>query len=173
MLFSVDWPFQPDSSLYRQHDQGGRNIYNYYTILAKLTLVPDHTGTGLDNTPSADAKLRPIDAIIRSLPLSYGEPLHSTNRMASIRNCPRSQGRPEDDVEVLFAGTRTNTHTAYQTGWNAWRKLCLRRCGDSLYTSIGEILKFLTETFMAGKNYSFSNLFHSMISSTLNLVQDG
>lgn len=88
MLFSVDWPFQPDSSLYRQHDQGGRNINNSYTILAKLSLVPDHTGTGLDNTPSADAELRPIDAIIMSLPLSYGEPLYSTNRMASIRNCP-------------------------------------------------------------------------------------
>lgn len=113
------------------------------------------TGVGLGIIPDG-----------RTTPTTRVE-LNRPNRVEIIRSNLASKGFPPEVVELLMAGSRASTQTAYQSAWVSWCDWCSGHNIDPMSGALNTILKFLTDMFRSGKAYGTLNIFRSMLSSTL------
>lgn len=74
------------------------------------------------------------------------------------------QGVPPDTVELILAGCRKSTHSAYGSARNNWHNWCLERDIDSLSNNIVTVLEFLTFLHLSNKSYGTLNIHRSLLS---------
>ena len=86
--------------------------------------------------------------------------------MECIRSTFISRGLSEDAITILCASWRTSTEASYSSAWNKWSKWCEQHHTNSLSTSVANILEFLTQEFLSGKQYRTINSYRSSISAT-------
>ena len=135
-------------------------------LLAESTLVPPRTGTINRHTPSSPTSSGPIDFSFGGESSSSTERLDQTSRLDALRRNFEERGLSEDAIALVLSATRTNTRTAYQSAWNAWRSWCCSREKDPLSAGIHDVLNFLAD-FQKGGSYRTVNVTRSMLSSTL------
>lgn len=73
-------------------------------------------------------------------------------------------------VNLLLAGNRGTTHSAYESAWLSWTSWCVERETNPLSNDLIPILEYLTALHLSGKSYSTINLHRSMLSSTLDPI---
>ena len=69
-----------------------------------------------------------------------------------------------------WPASRSNTRYSYQSAWNVWSGWCFRGGRDPFSIDLNSVLSFLSDDFELGKSYSTLNVYRSMISSTLGLL---
>ena len=68
-------------------------------------------------------------------------------------------------VNLLLAGVRPTTQTAYQSPWSSWCDWCTQRNINPLSNAINNVLEFLSNLFAQGKAYNTINVARSMLSA--------
>ena len=89
-----------------------------------------------------------------------------TSRLECIRSTFISRGLSEDAITILCASWRTSTETSYSSAWNKWSKWCEQHHTNSLSTFVANILEFLTQDLLSGKQYRMINSYRSSFSAT-------
>ncbi len=166
-------PVQHDSGLSFQIEERSGLDCSRRTLLAEPGVVPDGDGVGFRLPSASLPQSEPVDLSAGRRAPAHAGRIDTPNRMETIRNCLRSRGFSDDVIEIMLAASRTNTYAAYQPAWTAWRDWCGQRDVDPLLASLGDVLKFLTESFQDGKSYSTINIIRSMLSSTLSFAPSG
>ncbi|KZS01897.1 Uncharacterized protein APZ42_001298, partial [Daphnia magna] len=64
------------------------------------------------------------------------------SRLEAVREDFRQQGIPEQVVNILLAGNRSSTDSAYQSAWKNWSSWCLERDKDPMQNDLVAILEF-------------------------------
>lgn len=93
-----------------------------------------------------------------------------TSRLEVIRSSFGRQGIPSQVVDILMAGSRDSTKSAYESAWSNWYNWCLERHQDPLSCSLNTILEYLSNLHLTGKAYSTINVHRSMLSMTLDPI---
>ena len=119
---------------------------------------------------SAPVEARFVDSGRRDPSPADSGQLALPSRLEVVRARFEDQDLPKEVVDLLLAGTRPATHSAYQTSWNFWANWCIRNNANPLSSDINQILKFLSDSFLAGKSFSTINGLRSMLSTTLGKI---
>ena len=90
--------------------------------------------------------------------------------MKIVRSSLASKGFSVSVVDLLLAGVRGTTYSAYQLAWNCWINWCIRFGADPLFPPLNLILEFLSDCHKDGKAYRTINVFRSMFSSTIDPI---
>ena len=93
-------------------------------------------------------------------------------RLECIRSTFQSRGLSEDAITILCASWRTNTEAFYSSAWNKWSRWCEQIHINPLSTSVVNIIEFLNQEFLNGKQYHTIYSYRSSISAT-HLPVDG
>ncbi|KZS22093.1 Uncharacterized protein APZ42_010981 [Daphnia magna] len=101
------------------------------------------------------------------LPSTGREKSASSIRLDVIRTSLSDQGLPSKVVDLLLAGSRPATNTAYQAAWHSWSDWCAEQHTNPMSSTLSSVLSYLTHLFEMGKSYSTINLHRSMLSMTL------
>ena len=117
----------------------------------QLWFPPPRTGTINRHTPSSPTSSGPIDFSFGGESSSSTERLDQTSRSDALRRNFEERGLSEDAIALVLSATRTNTRTAYQSAWNAWRSWCCSREKDPLSAGIHDVLNFLAD-FQKGRS---------------------
>lgn len=104
---------------------------------------------------------------------AHSQPFNPTSHLEVIGGCLKSQGFPDEVIELLLSAPRANTNAAYQSAWANWCDWCHRRDADPMSSGLKEVLRFLAGMFEEGKSYNTTNVHRCMLSSTLNLKASG
>ena len=110
-----------------------------------------------------------------STPIVSGRPptptnrdgINHSNRLEVIRRDFAGRGLSSNVVNLLLAGVRPTTQTAYQSPWSSWCDWCTQRNINPLSNAINNVLEFLSNLFAQGKAYNTINVARSMLSGTL------
>lgn len=87
--------------------------------------------------------------------------------MEIIRRDFRREGFSEPLVNLLVAGNRSSTLSAYESALRNWIDWCFRRNENHLSVPLKSFLEFHTGLHRVGKSYSSVNVHRSMLSKTL------
>lgn len=79
----------------------------------------------------------------------------------------QKQGLSERVINLLLAGNRPNTQSAYRSAWNSWVGWCMRQRQDPWASSLAPILEYLCSLKKAGRSFNTINVYKSLLSSTL------
>ena len=164
-------PVQPYSILPVKDTAREGNNCTDCPILAKPALVPIADGTSNGLPPSSSAI-----PIVADIPVGGGsssdyERIITSDRLAALRSCLGERGLPPKVIELILGAARSNTHSAYQSAWNAWSRWCSTRKADPMSASANDVLTFLSDYFDSGMSYSSVNVARSMLSTTFGLAE--
>ena len=130
-------------------------------------MVPSRSGNVVRRpAPSTPVAETPDVAVGRAAPIVI-EQQPPVGRLAAIGRSFVEQGLPQRVVDLLLAGNRPATISAYDSGWRSWCDWCLQRRENPLSASLANVLDFLTELHLAKKSYSCINSHRSMLSKSL------
>lgn len=93
-------------------------------------------------------------------------------RLDVVRRQLKDKGLSDEVIKILLENNRTTTAATYQSSWKSWITWNNKRDSDPLFPSLNSILQFLTDSFNSGKSYSSLKIHRSMLSSTLEAVDD-
>ena len=75
----------------------------------------------------------------------------STARDEVVRRRFADRGLPKKVVDLLMAGTRSMSRSAYRSAWNNWAAWCGQRSLDPLWSDVNAIIDFLSSLHAAGR----------------------
>lgn len=99
-----------------------------------------------------------------------GQP--NVSSLETIRIALRSQEFSSKTIEVLLAGDRASTLSAYESAWCNWTNWCAAQHQNPMSKDLTAILGFLTALYTEGKSYSTINIHRSMLSMAQNSINN-
>ena len=155
-----------DQQMSGKDQQGGNRGSNGGTSLAKPGLVSKASGAVI---PRANPSPRNTEHSVEhrgrlSSPSPAGPP--ALSRLAHIRKTFSAEGFSEGVIQMLTKSWRGSTETAYSSAWRTWNSWCAERSLHPLSAPVSEVLEFLLEQFLTGKQYRTLNTIRSAISMT-------
>ncbi|KAI9565203.1 reverse transcriptase [Daphnia sinensis] len=139
--------------------------------MAESTVVSPYFRAGVryaenptDRPPTPDVSIR------RSTSARGDQP--DASRLETIRIALSSQGFSSKTIEVLLAGNRASTLSAYESAWRNWTNWCAGQHQNPMSNDLTAILGFLTALYTEGKSYSTINIHRSMLSMTLDSIDN-
>lgn len=92
------------------------------------------------------------------------EPSPCSSRVAHIRNTLSNQGISQESADIICKSWRKGTAKSYDSAWRRWVSWCDQRSVDPFSASLADIVQFLTDLHVEGKEYSTVNTYRSAIS---------
>ena len=92
------------------------------------------------------------------------EPSPCSSRVAHIQNTLTNQGISQESTDIIRKSWRKGTAKSYDSAWRRWVSWCDQRSVDPFSTSLADIVQFLTDLHVEGKEYSTVNTYRSAIS---------
>ena len=158
-------PLCPNRSLPTESAQRADGVTTVgSTDLASSSLVPP---------PVVNVEQRPGDPTIIPRPTSESsagttpsdpEPPPCSSRVAHIRNTLANQGISQESAAIICKSWRKGTAKSYDSAWRRWVSWCDQRSVDPFSASLADIVQFLTDLHVEGKEYSTVNTYRSAIS---------
>ena len=133
--------------------------------VATPSLVP--TIDRLSDRPPTDPPVRQTTADESN---GSSSPDDNSGLPASSRiSCVRAQYGEisEEAFKIISSAWRKGTEKSYSSTWKKWVEWCSRCQANSLSPSLKDVIQFLTEEFMHGRQYSTINSYRSALSATL------
>ena len=133
--------------------------------MAVPSLVP--TTDGLPDRLSTDP---PVRQTTTDKPNGSSTPNDNSGLPTPCRiSCVRAQyGEISDEAfKIISSAWRKGTERSYSSTWKKWVEWCSRSQANSLSPSLKDVVQFLTEEFMQGRQYSTINSYRSALSATL------
>ena len=87
--------------------------------------------------------------------------------MSCIRQALINSGLEVDTTNIIMASWRDNKKAKYSAYINQWLNFCERNCVNYLQASANDGLKYLTQVFNDGRQYSTVNAARSALSAIL------
>ncbi|KZS08382.1 Uncharacterized protein APZ42_027683 [Daphnia magna] len=165
--------FQPHFTLPLEAYLGPSANGNDHTALAHTVMVPDPAKFINRYSPNVPSGTGSVHIPVGGISSTNGQPFNPVNRLEAIGSCLDSPCFPPEVVELLLSATRENTNTTYQSAWNGWSNWCHSRNVDPMSGGVKEVLCYLARMFKAGRSYNTVKISRSMLSSTLNMTNDG
>ena len=159
-------PICPNRQMPTEDTTGGVNSGINSPSVAIPVMVSMATGNvGLGPSTSAS----PQESSAR--PFQQGTPpatqgATATSCLESVRHACSLSGISERATNIISAGWRRGTNSAYQSGWIKWTGWCSTRGLNSLSCSVQHFLDFLTELFDSGLQHRTINVVGSAVSMT-------
>ena len=114
---------------------------NDMPILAKSTLVSDAVAVSMRHSTDISSSEESTGFLPKPEPSSDPERDSPLSRLETLRRGFRKQRLPRDVADLLLAGLRPS----YESAWNTWRNLCIRRDHNPMSSCINQAVTFLTE----------------------------
>ena len=92
------------------------------------------------------------------------EPSPCSSRVAHIRNTLSNRGISPESADIICKSWRKGTAKSYDSAWRRWVSWCDQRSVDPFSASLADIVQFLTDLHVEGKEYSTVNTYRSAIS---------
>ena len=161
----------PDRQVPTEDTPGGFDSGADSSSLALPIMVPMAPGdAGLPSSPSAGLQefaARPF----QQGPPSACQGTATASHLESVRRTCSLSGISERTSDIITAGWRRRTNSAYQSGWVKWNSWCDARRLNSLSCSVQHFLEFLTELFDSGLQHRTINVVRSAVSMTHERVE--
>lgn len=164
-------PICSDKRLFVQVASGTGGDSANLPAVAEPTLVPAPLRTGSRDSVHLVSEPRAPSLSGGATASSSGIRIDHTNRLEVVRSDHTDKGFSPGVVDLLMAGIRPTTQSAYQSAWSAWCNWCVQRSADPLSASVNKALEFLFHLFSLGRAYSTINVARSMLSSTFPPVE--
>ncbi|XP_071504200.1 uncharacterized protein [Diadema antillarum] len=136
----------PESSLDRPSVEGTTVVPAHPSAPGSPTPPPT---TGLPNSPS------------------HSNARAEVTRLDYLSERWRTAGISEQASELIAHSWRNNTNKQYDSAWKQWISWCRKLSLDPFSSSIANIVHFLSDQHVLGKNYRTINSYRSALSSVL------
>ena len=154
----------PNRQMPTEDTTGGVNSGINSPSVAIPVMVSMATGNvGLGTSTSAspqESSARPVQQ--GAPPATQGAT--ATSRLESVQHACSLSGISERATNIISAGWRWGTNSAYQSGWIKWTGWCSTRGLNPLSCSVQHFLDFLTELFDSGLQHRTINVVRSAVS---------
>ena len=166
-------PLLSDWQMSMQNKEGeSAPDYSDNSTLALTTMVPSSDGDDHRYSPPPTSNHgTPTGSTGESPPIN-GSGTSPVGRLECIRSTFQGRGLSEEAVTILCASWRTSTEASYSSSWKKWSRWCEQIHINPMSTSVVNIIEFLTQEFLSGKQYRTINSYRSSISAT-HLPVDG
>ena len=139
------------------------------SLVAQSAMVSNSPEHGNPGTSDATVTSPVVDQAVRQ-----GTTVSSTvsnrsvdlSRLDCLRQAYREAGYSTPVINLLLQSWRQATERSYSSAWGKWSKWCTVRRVNPLQASLGEILRFLADSFQEGLQYRTINTYRSAISMT-------
>jgi len=163
-------PFLDDNGLYNKDKAGTVKHRSNLSPLEKPGMVSTSVEDGLRRSNVASLPFRSFDVSSRGAQSTLQQSNFPASRLESVRHRFGEQGFSNEVVELLLAGIRDNTKSAYQSSWVSWSDWCNRHSLNPMLSELKNFLSYLTFLYSDGKAYSTVNVHRSMLSVTLDPI---
>ena len=139
------------------------------SLVAQSAMVSNSPEHGNPGTSDATVTSPVVDQAVRQ-----GTTVSSTvsnrpvdlSRLDCLRQAYREAGYSTPVINLLLQSWRQATERSYSSAWGKWSKWCTVRRVNPLQASLGDILRFLADSFQEGLQYHTINTYRSAISMT-------
>ncbi|KZS20378.1 Uncharacterized protein APZ42_012950 [Daphnia magna] len=172
----VSWKPQPGAMAVNTFSVSWDRVKGYafppFSLISRPTVVSGATGTRL-RYPSPNVTIGEP----RNVGTRHTSPITpircaQAGRLKTLRSSYSQQGFSEPAIELLLEGGRANTNAAYESAWNSWCDLCVLRDKNPLSSNVNSISDYLAHLQTTCKSYSLINIHWSMLSVTLQPIDE-
>ena len=158
-------PFLSDNKMLSKTAEGKGRDCNNISSMANSAILSNAPGTINRQSDVITSTSRSADIIGRSDAPTNTNQYTEISGMESFRRIKEAAGVSKQTSELLAAGWRKGTQTAYNSCWRQWSSWCHTRQADPFHTSVENIADFLAELYARGYEYRTINNYRSAISA--------
>ena len=158
-------PFLSDNKMLSKTAEGKGRDCNNISSMANSAILSNAPGTINRQSDVITSTSRSADIIGGSDAPTNTNQYTEISGMESFRRIKEAAGVSKQTSELLAAGWRKGTQTAYNSCWRQWSSWCHTRQADPFHTSVENIADFLAELYARGYEYRTINNYRSAISA--------